>query len=155
MLVLLIATVAVGYAFNSEQNLSSALQRGNYSQAAELLSKQVQAGDIRSLTMLGNLYYLGLGVARDYPRSAKLYSRAAFAGDLAARVNMGHVYNNGNGTETDSDLAYAWYNLARTGGSVVAQGYMSEMLADHKITYHYVRKLRTQYATINNFPKLH
>ena len=88
-------------------------------------------------------------------KSVMLYSEVAFAGNVAARVNLGHAYSQGQGVAEDASLAYAWYNLARNSGSLVAQVYMSELLAEHRLTYHKVADLKMNYATINNFEKLH
>jgi len=132
-----------------------ALQRGHYKQAVEHLRVDAENGDVNALTMLANLHHLGLGVPRRVDKSVKLYSQAAFAGNVAARVNLGHAYSQGYGVAEDAALAYAWYNLARNSGSLVAQVYMSELLAEHRLTYNKVVDLRTNYATINNFEKLH
>ena len=137
------------------QGLSADLDRGYYRAAAQRLQELEPEGDSRVLTTLANLYLLGLGVGKNPVEAAKLYSRAAFSGDVEAQVNMGHIYNAGLGVAEDPNLAYAWFNLARNNGSKVGQEYMSEMLADHKLRYHIVNELRTQYATIANFPKLH
>lgn len=132
-----------------------ALQRGHYKQAVQHLRKDAENGDIEALTMLANLHHLGLGVPRRVDKSVMLYSEAAFAGNVAARVNLGHAYSQGQGVAEDASLAYAWYNLARNSGSLVAQVYMSELLAEHRLTYHKVADLKMNYATINNFEKLH
>lgn len=134
---------------------SIALQRGHYKQAVTHLRKDADNGDIAALTTLANLHHLGLGVPRRTDKSVKLYSEAAFAGNVAARVNLGHAYSRGHGVAEDASLAYAWYNLARNSGSLVAQVYMSELLAEHRLTYHKVVDLKMNYATINNFEKLH
>ena len=141
--------------FMQSNTASVALQRGHYKQAVKHLRKDAENGDIEALTMLANLHQLGLGVPRRVDTSVKLYSEAAFAGNVAARVNLGHAYSQGQGVAEDALLAYAWYNLARNSGSLVAQVYMSELLAEHRVTYHKVADLKMNYATINNFEKLH
>ncbi len=132
-----------------------ALKRGHYKQAVNLLRKDAANGDTAALTTLANLYYLGLGVPRRTDKSVQLYSEAAFAGNVAARVNLGHAYSQGEGVAEDVALAYAWYNLARNSGSQVAQVYMSEILAEHRMTLNKVNDVKMDYATINNFEKLH
>lgn len=132
-----------------------ALQRGHYTQAVKHLQKDAKNGDITALTKLANLHQLGLGVPRRVDKSVNLYSQAAFAGDVSARVNLGHAYSRGEGVVADAELSYAWYNLARNSGSEVAQFYMSELLAEHRLRYNKPAALRLKYATINNFTKLH
>lgn len=140
-------------------DVGSALARGHYRFAAQKLEAQRTHNDSRlhpkATTTLANLYFIGLGVEQNYLRSAQLYSEAAFAGHVAAQVNMGHLYANGYGVDVDGNLAYAWFNLARNNGSKIAQDYMSDLLAQHKVSGHHVPKIREQYATLSNFPKLH
>lgn len=154
VLLVLLGGIAASHFLQSKTAIV-ALQRGHYKQAVEHLRKDAENGDIEALTMLANLHQLGLGVSRRFDMSVKLYSEAAFAGNVAARVNLGHAYSQGQGVTEDAALAYAWYNLARNSGSLVAQVYMSELLAEHRLTYHKVADLKMNYATINNFEKLH
>ncbi len=154
LLLLLLGGFLANYLLRSDTS-AIALKRGHYKQAVMHLRKDADSGDIDALTMLGNLHYLGLGVPRRVDKSVKLYSEAAFAGNVAARVNLGHAYSQGQGVAEDASLAYAWYNLARNSGSLVAQVYMSELLAEHRVTYNKVVDLKTNFATINNFDKLH
>jgi len=154
LLLVLCGTLLANHFLRSDTS-AIALQRGHYTQAVTHLRNDVLNGDIAAITMLANLHHLGLGVPRRTDKSVKLYSEAAFAGDVAARVNLGHAYSQGQGVAEDAALAYAWYNLARNSGSLVAQVYMSELLAEHRLTYHKVIDLKMNYATINNFEKLH
>lgn len=156
-----IAAIVGGIYANGEywpfrpQGVSADLDRGHYRSAAQRLIELEPEGDSRVLTTLANMYLLGLGVKKNPSRAAVLYSRAAFDGNVSAQLNMGHVYNSGLGVAQDAELAYAWFNLARNNGNKLGQEYMSEILADHKIRYHVVNELRTKFATINNFPRLH
>lgn len=156
---ILASAVLVGgvvlYIHLTPADASTALQRGQYKRAAEMLYEQVQQNNVSATTALGNLYYVGLGVHQDYAEAASLYSQAAFAGSSSAQINLGHMYRDGLGVTSDRLLAYAWFNQARGNGSKVGQVYMSAMLHEHMLTYHLIQQLRTQYATINSFPKLH
>ena len=154
LLLAILGGFAVKQYLHSETS-AIALQRGHYKQAVNLLQQDAENGDAAALTTLANLYHLGLGVPRRTDKSVKLYSEAAFAGNVAARVNLGHAYSQGDGVAEDAALAYAWYNLARNSGSQVAQVYMSELLAQHRMTLNKVNDVKTEYATINNFEKLH
>jgi len=140
-------------------DVATALARGQYDAAARRLESRLAENGVAGQSLLaitlGNLYYVGLGVAQDYKRSGELYSEAAFSGQIAAQVNMGHLYANGLGVTEDGKLAYAWFNLARSNGSKIAQQYMSSLLADHKVSGQHVQKIRRDYATLQNFPRLH
>src|SRR5689334_1956508 len=61
-----------------------AYQRGMYKTAFDLASPRAQAGDIRAMTMLGELYANALGVKRDYGKAVEWYKRASDAGDREA-----------------------------------------------------------------------
>jgi len=134
LVLVLLAALAANH-FLRSTNAVIALQRGHYKQAVKHLRKDADNGDLSALTALANLHHLGLGVPRRPEMSVRLYSQAAFAGNAS--------------------IAYAWYNLARDSGSQVAQAYMSELLAEHRLTYHKVIEVKMNYATINNFEKLH
>jgi len=154
LVLVLLAALAANH-FLRSTNAVIALQRGHYKQAVKHLRKDADNGDLSALTALANLHHLGLGVPRRPEMSVRLYSQAAFAGNVSARVNLGHAYSQGTGVAADASIAYAWYNLARDSGSQVAQAYMSELLAEHRLTYHKVIEVKMNYATINNFEKLH
>jgi len=160
VLVLCIVTFSLLVWFKTKPtDISSALARGQYQLAAQRLEFELEQSDTSARSLLGltlgNLYFVGLGVPQDYERSGQLYSEAAFSGQVSAQVNMGHIYANGLGVPMDGYLAYAWFNLARDNGSKIAQTYMSDLLAGHKVSGQQVPKIRLQYATLSNFPRLH
>ncbi len=154
---LLAVAAAIGYLAWSgmHSDWTAALESGDYRTAAKLMLERVDADDPAMHRQLGNLYYLGLGVERDYARAARYYSMAAFAGDLAAQVNLGHLYGNGLGLPKDGQLAYAWYNIASTSGDEMAQEYISQMLKEYKLTPLLVYQLNARYTSLDTFPKLH
>lgn len=133
----------------------SAMKSGNYLIAAEIMLERVDENDPEMHRQLGNLYYLGLGVERDYARAARFYSMAAFAGDSDAQVNLGHLYGNGLGLPEDGQLAYAWFKVANTSGNEIAEEYMSQILNEHGLSHHLISQLNARYATIDTFPRLH
>jgi len=146
------------YQFNPP-DIATALERGQYQLAIQRLESGLKKTDTPARSLLGltlgNLYFVGLGVSQNYERSGELFSEAAFSGHVAAQINMGHLYANGLGVAADGKLAYAWFNLARNNGSKIAQVYMSDLLADHKVSGQHVPKIRQQYTTLSNFPRLH
>ncbi|OED38111.1 hypothetical protein AB833_20695 [Chromatiales bacterium (ex Bugula neritina AB1)] len=154
--VLAVASVAVLSPFyKAPESIASAMANGQYDQAVSLLKNPALDSHSGAQATLGNMYYLGLGVAQSFQQSAQYYSRAAFAGSTAAQVNLGHLYSSGFGVEQDTPLAYAWFNLAKSNGSRIAPLYMAEMLSEHRLNFRVVEQLQIDYATIKQFTKLH
>ena len=72
----------------------------------------VDAEDSRSQYLMGELYYFGNGVERDYEQAAYYYELAAEQGLPIAMNNFGDLYETGLGVEQDYDLAFYWYSRA-------------------------------------------
>jgi uncharacterized protein len=70
---------------------------------------------------LGNVYYRGEGVPRDYMKAVKWYRKAADQGMPEAQYMMGMVYDRGEGLPQDFAEAVAWYRKAADQGYVAAQ----------------------------------
>ena len=104
-----------------------AMAAGRYDRAAAWLRPAAEAGDPEALTALGNLHYLGLGVARDRRRAAELYFAAARRGHAPAQMNLGHLYGQGLGVPQDGLRAFGWYHHADVAGSPVAEYYLYQI----------------------------
>ena len=63
-----------------------AFQRDQYKTAFDLATARAQAGDIKAMTMLGELYANKLGTNRDDAKAAEWYKRAADGGDREAKL---------------------------------------------------------------------
>ena len=83
------------------------------------LAKQGHAG---AQNNLGQLYYMGLGVAHDYEEAARWYRKAANQGHSTAQAMLGWMYSNGRGVMHDDVMAYVWSNVAAANGSEEASG---------------------------------
>ena len=55
---------------------------------------------------LGNLYYVGNGVTKDYAEAKRWYEKAAAAGNSTAMSNLGNLYDAGNGVSTRAVVAF-------------------------------------------------
>src|SRR5215467_2143604 len=58
-----------------------AYQRGQYKTAFDLAIPRAQAGDVKAMTMLGELYSNALGIKRDYAKAVDWFKRGADGGD--------------------------------------------------------------------------
>ena len=86
--------------------------------AEEAKAKQ---GDAGAQLMLGDCYYRGDGVAKDFVEAVKWYRKAAAQGDASAQSNLGVCYGSGEGVEKDSVEAVKWLRKAVAQGDAHAQ----------------------------------
>lgn len=61
---------------------------------------------------LGDIYYYGDGVTKDYEEALKWFRLAADQGYPDAQHNMGEMYFNGQAVTRDYEEAYMWLSLA-------------------------------------------
>ncbi len=77
--------------------------------------------DASAQNNLGNCYYYGDGVKKDYAEAVKWYRKAADQGDADAQYNLGDCYCSGKGIEQDYAEAVKWYRKAADQGDADAQ----------------------------------
>ena len=65
---------------------------------------------------MGNMYYCGEGVEKDYDEAAKWYRTAAEQGDQEAWYKLGNMYYRGEGVKKDTAEAAKWYQKAAEQG---------------------------------------
>ena len=78
-------------------------------------------GDSSSQLVLGEMYFEGKDVKKDYKEAAKWYLKAAEQGDADAQYNLALMYENGNGVLKDPNTAIEWYGKAIENGNLNAQ----------------------------------
>ena len=67
---------------------------------------------------LGEAYYFGLGVPRNFRLALECYGKAAARGNASAQCSLGRMYLHGHGVPKDSNKATEWYRKAsRTQGN--------------------------------------
>ena len=98
----------------------------NYENAIECYSKAAELGLPEAQNELGNMYYFGLGVERDYSKSFNYYRNAAKAGYVDAQNSLGECYLLGKGVDRDNEEAIKWIKRAAEQGNVFAQKSMGE-----------------------------
>lgn len=94
--------------------------------AFELYKLASQQGSAEAALKIGDFYYYGTGIQRDYNRSVQFYHLAAGVNHAQARYNLGFMYQYGLGVPQDFHLAQRYYDAA-----VAASGdaYIPTMLA--------------------------
>ncbi|MBN1864353.1 MAG: SEL1-like repeat protein [Victivallales bacterium] len=107
-------TLTLMIALSFAMSLPSGLTFADTARAEPLESVRNAAenGDARSQVTLGNAYFHGNGVQKDYHKAFSLYSRAAENGSAAAYLNLGICLENGLGTPRDKFRAFDLYSKA-------------------------------------------
>ena len=91
------------------------------------LRRAAERGDAIAQNNLGNRYYNGEGVVKDYGEAVKWHRRAAEQGLASAQFNLGVCYENGEGVKKDADEAVKWYRRAAEQGDVYARKVLEEL----------------------------
>jgi TPR repeat protein len=77
--------------------------------------KCAEEGDAVSQYLVGEIYFLGKEIPKDYTKSFNWTSKAAVQGEKGAQAKLGFDYYNGWGTPKNLVLAYKWWSLASVG----------------------------------------
>lgn len=90
-----------------EQGLS-AYQRGQYTQAFEMIRASAEQGKTTAQHLLGAMYRRGIGVEADQQEGFYWCKRAAEEGLLEAQFQLGLMYLEGEGVASDEAKAIEW-----------------------------------------------
>ena len=96
----------------SEKDMASAVYW--YRKSAELNYAKAQYN-------LGECYYYGKGVSKNYYEAVKWYRKATEQGHADAQNSLGYCYKNGRGVSKDLKEAVKWYRKAAEQGFAGAQ----------------------------------
>lgn len=80
--------------------------------------------------LLGDVYYMGHGVPKDYAAAVKWYQRAAEKGNALSQSTLGDIYYYGYGVPQNYVEAAKWWQAAADQGAHVAQLNLSVMFAN-------------------------
>lgn len=82
---------------------------GKYNEAIKILSYFADKNDARAQCKMGECYYYGRGVLKDYQEAVKWYHKAADQDDADAQYNLGICFYWGNGIIEDRNEAVKWF----------------------------------------------
>ena len=122
------------YRRNLTDDAYAAMARGQFRRAFDFYQTTAETGDSNAMNSVANLYYLGLGVERDFGAANRWYRRAAEHGHAAAQINLGHLYKQGLGVVADPVRAFGWYNMAHIHGSPAAENFMTQIAVEHTLS---------------------
>ena len=89
--------------------------------AFKYAKERAESGQPASQVSLGNCYYVGQGVAKDYVEAVKWFRKAAEQGSAHAQYALGMCYVMGRGVKKDDIEAHAYYSLAASTFPMAAQ----------------------------------
>ncbi|WP_455208630.1 tetratricopeptide repeat protein [Kaarinaea lacus] len=84
--------------------------------ARHWLTKAAENNFTQAQIDLGNLYYHGIQIERDYGKSAHWFEQAANSGDAEAQYLLARLFQKGLGVTKDNSLAVMWYRKAANQG---------------------------------------
>jgi TPR repeat protein len=62
--------------------------------------------------LMGNIYFFGQGLPKDYARAHEMFEASALQGYFAAFAPTAQMYLQGLGVPAEPAKAYYWYNIA-------------------------------------------
>ncbi len=95
---------------------------------ARVCLQRAQQGDAKAECDLGQMYFNGRGVPRDYAEVLRWERKAADQGYARAEYEIGYMFSHGLGVQQDKAEAARWYRKAADQGYALAEsviGYMS------------------------------
>ncbi len=104
-------------------------------------------GNIDAMRRLGDYYYVGAGIGRDYGVAMEWFAKAASCGDIWSMNRLGEMYRDGKGTGSDMGTAIEWFRAAADHGflpscSALIDMYVSGTIDDGSIHREAMRQLK-------------
>lgn len=132
--ILIAMTIAVSLAANATAGFTegaNAYNAKNYSLALKEVTPLAKAGHADAQHLLGLMYYMGRGVARDYKQALIWHRKAAEQGKADAQYVVGAMYYTGNAVPADPSAAVPWFRRAAEKGHAEAQHALGLMYRYH------------------------
>lgn len=76
------------------------------------LKNAADQGNAEAQFNLGNSYYVGIGVAKNYPEAVKWFTKSAMQGFPKAESALGYMYYSGFGIPKETSEALKWWRKA-------------------------------------------
>ena len=86
--------------------------KGNFPQAVPVFARLADIGHPVAEWLMGNIYFFGQGLPKDYARAHEMFEASALQGYFAAFAPTAQMYLQGLGVPADPSKAYYWYNIA-------------------------------------------
>ena len=105
----------------------------DYSKNLEKLEFLANNGNIDAMKRMGNMYYDGIGVERNYSMSIEWYKKSAMMGDSWSKMRLGIMYCEGQGTDIDYEEAVYWFKESAKQGNIISLWKIVGLYAENKI----------------------
>ncbi|WP_119303462.1 tetratricopeptide repeat protein [Dongia deserti] len=89
-----------------------AYRNGNFPKAVPVFARLAEIGHPVAQWLMGNIYFFGQGIPKDYAKAQAMFEAAASQGYFAAFAPTAQMYVQGLGVPADPSKAYYWYNIA-------------------------------------------
>ena len=99
-------------------------QRQNLQEAFRFLSAAATAGDPTATALLGEMYYLGRGVTKNYEMARKYFEVSILKKNPYGYNGLGKLYLEGHGVPVNPEKAFDCFKTAATSGLADAQYYL-------------------------------
>lgn len=110
---------------------ANAYNAKNYALALKEVMPLAKKGHADAQHLLGLMYYMGRGVARDYKQALTWHRKAAMQGKADAQYVVGAMYYTGNAVPQDHKTAISWFRKAAEQGHAEAQHALGLMYRYH------------------------
>ena len=84
-------------------------KEAHFEECLNVLKSLAKNGSMDAMRRIGDLYYDGIGVNRDYSEAIRWYERAALLGNRWCQVRLGEMYRDGRGVQPDEEKAADWF----------------------------------------------
>lgn len=112
-----------------------AYQKGYYLTALDLALPRAETGDPAAQTLIAELYWRGLGVARNRDEGARWYEFAAAAGDREAQFAFGNILLRGTVVPQDKARGEAFLKKAAEQGHARAAFNLAQIMTARRPTW--------------------
>jgi hypothetical protein len=89
-----------------------AYQKGDFPKAVPAFARLAELGHPVAEWLMGNIYFFGQGIPKDYGKARIMFEAAANQGYFAAFAPTAQMHVQGLGIAADPSKAYYWYNIA-------------------------------------------
>ena len=90
----------------------NAYRKGEFPRAVPVFARLAQLGHPVAEWLMGNIYFFGQGIPKDYGKAQAMFEASATQGYFAAFAPVAQMYFQGLGVPADPSKAYYWYNIA-------------------------------------------
>lgn len=110
-LLVVLSTSSVAFIFEGQADIEKKVDALTPQDISALLQK-AQSGDVTAQYMIGRVYYLGKGTAKDYTEALKWFRKAAEQGYALAQYSLFGMYGQGEGVPANDKESMKWLRKA-------------------------------------------